>query len=282
MSPVPAVALHLNSAPMTQADQLSPILNRVVPHPPWEDPRTLRLPGISPLDMADWLWVLDSYAGQMAERERLLAEAPALVHALPAAAMPAARELYDLVLGQLAARGDFRRDGEIMQCPDGRRVRLDRAAPLLTLGRLVQEDLCLLEKPPGGEEHLLSAAVLCFPASWTLAEKLGRPMVAIHRPVREYDAELARRVQRLLDGVRPERPLWRANRHHYRDFALFHPMREGEVRAETDGQAPYLRSERQCLLRLPQTGAVVFSIHTMLLRRALPPGAVAEEATGAG
>ena len=34
------------------------------------------------------------------------------------------------------------------------------------------------------------------------------------------------------------------------------------------GEAPFLRSERQCILRLPQSGAVVFSIHTYVLARA--------------
>ena len=28
---------------------------------------------------------------------------------------------------------------------------------------------------------------------------------------------------------------------------------------------PYIRSERQCLVRLPKTGAVVFSIHTRVI-----------------
>jgi hypothetical protein len=38
----------------------------------------------------------------------------------------------------------------------------------------------------------------------------------------------------------------------------------------------YLRSERQCLLRLPETRAVVFTIHTyVLLRSDLPPDAEA-------
>jgi len=33
------------------------------------------------------------------------------------------------------------------------------------------------------------------------------------------------------------------------------------------GSAPYLRSERQSILRLPDTGAVVFSIHTYVVAR---------------
>ena len=93
--------------------------------------------------------------------------------------------------------------------PDGVRVPLDRADPMATLGHLVQEDLCLMEKR--GQQHVLTAAVLCFPASWRLADKIGRPLTAIHAPVAEYDDALARRVQRLFDGVQPGRPLWRFN-----------------------------------------------------------------------
>nr|MDA3888584.1 DUF3445 domain-containing protein [Allgaiera sp.] len=52
----------------------------------------------------------------------------------------------------------------------------------------------------------------------------------------------------------------------YADAALHHPRSEAAPRERPVGEAPYLRSERQCLLRLPKTGAVVFSIHTYLLR----------------
>ncbi|WP_068115434.1 heme-dependent oxidative N-demethylase family protein [Tropicimonas marinistellae] len=257
---------------MDQAATSTPILNRVVPRPPWDEPRTRRLPGISPLDMEDWIWVLDSYPGQMAERERLLYSVPDLVHALPADAMPAALELYDFVVAQLLERTDFRKEDEYMRCPDGRRVHLDRSAPLLTLARLVQEDLCLLLKPSGGKEHLLAAAVLCFPASWTLAEKLGRPMTAIHGPVAAYDDALSRRVQRLLDGVQPNRPLWRANMLWYHEPALFQPRSERDSQRVDAESATFLRSERQCLFRLPESNAVVFSIHTIVMER----GAVAK------
>ncbi len=230
-------------------------------------PQAGRLPGIAPIEMSDWLWQLDSYAAQMAAREGLLAERPDKVHALLPEAEHAAQELFDLVLLQLEHRTAFRREGASMRCPDGRRVPLDRAAPLLTLGRLVQEDLCLLQKPVGAEEHLLVGAVLCFPASWTLAEKIGRPMLAIHRPVQSYDETLARRVARLLDGVRPGRPLARSNALFYDDPALYQPRSEADPRPVGGPSAPFFRSERQCLLRLPESGAVAFSIHTILLAR---------------
>lgn len=244
-----------------------PILNRHLPRRPWLLPHAHRLPGTAPVAPDDWLWQLDSYPAQMAERERLLAERREAVLALAPGAEAAARELYDEALGLLKSRPGFTQEAGTMRCPDGRSVPLDRDAPLETLGRIVQEDLCLLVKPDGADEHLLAGAVLCFPASWTLAEKLGRPLGAIHTPVRAYDAVLAARVQRLLDGIRPGRPLSRCNALFYDDPALFQPRTESDPRPAGGTEARFFRSERQCLLRLPETGAVVFSIHTILLER---------------
>lgn len=235
------------------------ILQDHIPHRPWDDPRLTRLPGIQPLDPADWLRRDEAYAAQMAERDRLIATRPEAVHALTLRGEAAAAELYAHVLAQLEGP---RVEGALIR-PDGVAVPLDPTRPLLTLGRLVQEDLCLLEEDGG--EHVLTGAILCFPASWTLAEKIGRPLTGIHTPVAVYDEGLARRVQRLFDAIRPEQPLWRANALLYEDPALHQPRREGESRPRP-GQRDFLRSERQCLLRLPQTRAVVFSIHTYVLR----------------
>jgi hypothetical protein len=97
-----------------------------------------------------------------------------------------------------------------------------------------------------------------------LGEKLGRPLLGIHIPVASYDPDLARRVQRLFDAIRPEQPLWRANALVYRDPTLHQPRRENAPRTDRRGGS-YVRSERQCLLRLPETRAVVFSIHTYVV-----------------
>jgi len=115
---------------------------------------------------------------------------------------------------------------------------------------------------------------LCFPASWTLAEKLGRAMVRIHAPVPEYDENIARRVQRVLEGVQVGRPMWRMNHNLYASAELFHPRAEAAPRVDAVPQ--YVRAERQCLLRLPKTGAVLFTIHTYVMAlEALAPDALA-------
>lgn len=238
------------------------VLQSSLPFAPWADPRTRRLPGILPLDMADWLRVDDAYAAQMALRGRLLAERPAEVIGETTQAAPAVAELYDFVLDRLPE--GFSRQGDVVTRPDGAMVTLDPARKLWTLGHLVQEDLCLMEEDGAGE-HLLSAAVLCFPAGWTLHEKLGRAMMRIHLPVQKYTEDVGKRVQRLMDAVRVENPLWRANAHHSR-APLFNPLREDAPKDTTaQGEMPFIRSERQCLIRLPQTQAVLFSIHTYLV-----------------
>ncbi|GGD98716.1 Protein of unknown function [Gemmobacter megaterium] len=240
---------------------MAPILQRRLPQMPWMQPATARLPGIQPVAPGDWLRVDEAFAGQMAERDRLIRTCPETVHALMAPAQEAASELLELVLPQLPALGHHMGHGSVTR-PDGVTVPLDRAAPLLTLGRLVQEDFCI--HLPQGSEHALMAAILCFPASWTLAEKIGRPLTGIHTPVAVYDAALAARVQRLFDAIRPEQPLWRANALLYEDPSLHQPRREGEERPRPQSRN-YLRTERQCLVRLEKTRAVVFSIHTSIV-----------------
>ncbi|MBP0481070.1 heme-dependent oxidative N-demethylase family protein [Sagittula salina] len=237
-------------------------------HIPYDISEPHRLPGVAPFEMADWLCADEAYAGQMGERLRLLTTQRETVVAEDPAARPAALELLDLVLANLP--GGFAHEDDTVLCPDGRRETLDRRDPLGTLGRLVQQDLCVMEKR--GAEHVLTAAVLCFPASWRLSEKFLRPLTGIHVPVKPYDTGLAKRVQRLFDGVQEGRPLWRMNALPYGDAALHQPRGEAAPRQEVDPlRAPFLRSERQCLVRLPKTRAVVFSIHTRVVRRRLDP-----------
>ncbi len=238
------------------------ILQARLPFLPWLDPRTARLPGVLPLEGEDWLQRDDAYAGQMAVRDRLIAGMPEVVVAVRPEGRAAAEELYDLVLARLTAVDGYRVGvGSVMR-PDGVAVTLDRANPLATLGRLVQEDLCLLERQ--GDEHVLTGAVLCFPSSWSLAEKLGRPLGSIHRTVKTYDPELARRVQRMFDVIRVGQPLWRMNALIYADPDLHQPGYEAAPRTERR-TGRFVRSERQCFVRLPTTGAVLFAIHTYVV-----------------
>jgi len=194
----------------------------------------------------------------MAYRAQLLATQRAAVLYETDQTRDVAAEVLEEALNILPGLG-FVVSATKVTCPDGRTVPINRAAPLQTLGHLVQEDICVLQKQ--GAEHVMIAAVLCFPASWRLAEKINRPLTVIHTPVPEYDAQIAARVQRLFDGVQVGRPLWRYNRLPYADAELHQPYKRVD-----EEPMPFTRSERQCILRMPVSGAVVFTIHTHVVR----------------
>lgn len=240
-----------------------PIMHDHLPSAPWMAEATRRLPGVQPVAMSDWLIRDERYAEQMALRDHLLAVLRARVFECQTGAEAACAELRDLVVAHLP--DGFAQRGRAITRPDGVVIDLDADHPLIVTARLVQEDLCILTHDAAQGEHLLSAAVLCFPASWTLAEKIGRPLSAIHIPVEKYDDAMAKRVQRLFDMVRVAQPLWRQNALFYQNPALFQPASEAQPRKTPERRPEFLRSERQVILRLPVTGAMVFSIHTWVL-----------------
>ncbi len=239
------------------------ICQNALPVKPWLLDPARRLPGLSPVGPGEWLQVDDAYSAQIGYKGRIIAEQGDQVCRVADQAGAAATELLARILDELRQMPGFSVEADRVTCPDGRRVALDRARPLQTCGALVQEDLCILQKQ--GDEHVLTAALLCFPASWSLAQKFMRPLTAIHAPVDVYDDNIAKRVQRLFDGIQVARPIWRANFLVYSDPDLFQPRTEEDRRkVDTDGPK-WVRVERQSLLKLEQTGAVVFSIHTYIV-----------------
>ncbi|MEM6579103.1 MAG: DUF3445 domain-containing protein [Pseudomonadota bacterium] len=236
------------------------ILHTSIPY----DTSARRLPGVRGLDPRDWLHRDEVFAEQMAARDHLLATRYADVVALRPGAEDLCRALMRFVLNWLDRHdAGYRIEAQTAHRPDGVTVPLDMSDPLRSLGRLVQEDFCLLTREE--EEHVLTAAVVCFPAGWRLADKIGRPLAAIHAPVPDYVPVLAQRVQRLFDAVTVEQPLWRFNALPYAGPDLFQPNKK----AARPGELPrFFRSERQSILRLPgaTAEACVFSIHTYVCR----------------
>lgn len=236
------------------------------PFTPFMSGPSKTLPGIAPMDMADWLHRDEAYAEQMAYRDKLLKTQRDVVLGIRLEAAGPAGELLDLIKSTLAQDPDHQINGDMMIRPDGARVPLTGDHPLAIIGRLAQEDFCILWKPEDNPEHILIGAVLCFPSRWLLAEKMGRPMIGIHDRVPNYDDNIAKRVQRLFDALSPDRPLVRANWLVHTSPELHQPLTE-EAKAKWE-KAPsdrfWLRTERQSLLRLPHSGAVVFTIKTCI------------------
>lgn len=246
------------------------ILQRSLPLKPWMDERTRHLPGLSPISTAHWLAVDEVFASQLALRERLMDERRAKVYEAIPQSENAATELLACLVNELPSQTDpvqtgYEKRVHGLQRPDGKQVDLHSDEPLCVAGRLVQEDLLILEKHEKFGTYILTAGILCFPASWTLSEKIGRPLDVIHKPVASYSDDIAKRVTRIFDGIRSEQPLMRANFLIYTDPDLFQPRREREEKPIIPGLPRYVRVERQTLRRLPDTGAIVFAIHTYIV-----------------
>lgn len=224
-----------------------------------------RLPSMRPV-AGQWLTLDGAYGAQMALRRRLLQSCEADVYAQTPDGLAAACGFVATALDALP--DGFVRTGDHVCCPDGHEMTIDWHAPLRSIGAVLQQDVCILERR--GDQHVLTGAVLCFPASWTLAQKIGKPLTTIHNPVAEYDSAIATRVQRFCDGVQQGRPMWRANLLRYTEPHLHQPRPENDPRPVVQLDAPYLRSERQTVLRLPQPDAVAFVIHTTVVAADAP------------
>jgi len=220
------------------------VLQRRIPYPA-SSPRAL--PSLQTLEPKDWLIFDEAEAQQLALRKELLATRRAEVLAALPGTQAAQQEAVEMICAHL--RHDH--------------GRAPQAGAFEDLAGLIQEDVVILEKR--GAAHVMVAALLCFPASWRLGEKIGRPMAVIHEPVADIGPRMDRQIERVFDAVRVERPLWRYNALWYEDPALFQPRSETETRPK--GAARFLRSERQCLVRMPRTGCVMFTIHTYLLAK---------------
>ncbi|TGQ25043.1 heme-dependent oxidative N-demethylase subunit alpha family protein, partial [Mesorhizobium sp. M4B.F.Ca.ET.214.01.1.1] len=74
-------------------------------------------------------------------------------------------------------------------------------APLVAASLLVQEDLILMRRDVSGWR--LAAGSLCFPSSWALTEKFGKPLQQIHAPVPGFGpgTRPADLINRMFDGL---------------------------------------------------------------------------------
>jgi hypothetical protein len=239
---------------------------------PFLDPPYRMTMGLLPLDPAEWILVVGDFGADIAERERLLAERHAEVFAALPGSEAGSREALALLARHLREqhpdryRGD---DTRLTRLHDGRVFDLDGSAlhPLDLAGRLVQEDLCLMR--PEGDSWMLTAASLCFPTRWRLADKIGRPLAPIHVPVPGFDKTLGTAVERFFQRLAPGKSVWRANWGLIDDPALFQPTghyRNGGaagITAANAGETIWLRVERQTLRRLPETGDILFTIRIL-------------------
>ena len=131
--------------------------------------------------------------------------------------------------------------------------------------RAHHEDMCLLTLRAGEEQYRLVGAAVAWPSDWTPADKMGLPLRALHKPIQGYEEQLASGVDHFMAKLKPGAIYGRCNwfiaaTDEKRWVAEPPEQAFARVTADNAGETLFVRSERQTLRRLPQTGAILFTI----------------------
>ena len=247
-------------------------------HTPYDGSSKLFTIGLKPLDPDKWIEVDEHLKPYLAEKRRLYADIPERVFVEEAGTRDAQREVLDLLGPHLLAKFPdlYRRADAGIEAigVTGDTAGDAEEAPLVAASLLVQEDLILMRRDDSGWR--LAAGSLCFPSSWSLVEKFGRPLQQIHAPVPGFgpgtrSAELINRMFDGLQGQAVERYNWSIQA----DDALYHPLSNVE-RIDRATNRPtrfpdvdvnahaFIRVERQTLRKLPVSRDILFTIRIHL------------------
>lgn len=159
------------------------------------------------------------------------------------------------------------RNGKINQQQNTDSILME-AVTLDWLGRTLQEDFAIMQNDPSRGYPLIAGCV-CFPSGWTIREKVGQSILAIHEGVPDFDTALHPATQRLMQRLKPERTVYRTNWGIRPSPQLDQSPRHAPyLQAETEkitgdnaGTRCFFRVEFQTLTRLT-CGDIVFMIRT--------------------
>ncbi|MFN7056654.1 heme-dependent oxidative N-demethylase family protein [Hyphomonas sp.] len=225
---------------------------RTPPYLPFLNGPLSLAPGLKPIEASHWLdpdtekdvWLDDKRTLMRKRRRDVFAARPGTEEAMAEAA-------------------------EQVLAFSGSRARGDWPTPLEKAASAVSDDLCLMMREGYGFWRL-EAASLCAPTFWRLDEKLGEPLAGLHGPVPGANPDMVGRVRRMFDALRPGQVLERFNWTVQPGPERFTPSQEaykrlaGILTEEGALAALWLRVERQTISKLPQTGAVLFTIRVAI------------------
>lgn len=257
-------------------------------HTPYDGSSKLFQIGLRQLDLKNWIEVDNSFDFQLAEKRRIQAEHGPRVFVAEEGAEDAQAEVLALIAGHLPARFPerYRKEGDrliVAGHPELDDLMASDLPPLKRASLLVQEDLILMRR--GVDGWRLAAGSLCFPSSWVLTEKLGKPMSRIHEPVPGFGpgTRNAGLIDRMFDRLQVSHPVERFNWSIQSGDALYHPLSNVERIDRATGRpmrfpdadaaaAAFIRVERQTLRKLPASGDILFTIRIHLDPMALLKG----------
>lgn len=236
--------------------------------------------GLTPIQPGDWLREDGDYKTELAEKHHLMTQRPQDVFEARPTSAAVAEELLRTIADELTQAHPkmFQRNGDVItntQTGDTWDISHTNPAdvlehPLVKAGRMVQEDLILMEKNPTSGKIEFTAGYVSFPSRWNFREKMGENIWGVHQPVPDLNAQAGISIEAMLERMLPTKPLWRINwsvhdlpdMHQLVSSNTCHKAQPTTITADNAGDTLWLRVERQTLRKLPISNAVVFALKT--------------------
>lgn len=215
--------------------------------------------GLRAMELAKWIEIDENYEVEIAQKKDLLSTKHDQVFAALPQGDLGSQETLEKLIDYLPKHFPDKFPAQITQD--------ENIHPLEAASLLVQEDLVIMS--PQDNQWVLTAASVCFPSRWDLAEKVGADLHQIHDPVPHYEERIGSATDAMFNKITSDRPVWRINWTVLDSPELFQPAPTGrKARShlahdlETFAQVTYFRTERQTLWKLPKSGDVLFTIRT--------------------
>ncbi|MCJ1461413.1 hypothetical protein MMC07_000010 [Pseudocyphellaria aurata] len=234
--------------------------------------------------LGHWLAVDDQYRIEHHMRSTLLDHRKSQVLQCRPGSEVACKEVLDLVVDYLTRTypTQFRHQAcatggdlvEVVATGEVFRINapFDGLAPLEVAARLAMEDFNILIK---GEDnvHYLEASATLFPVGWSVSDRIGWSLARLHSMVPRWQEKIGQAVERFFSRISPASPMERSNffvqvtepTQSLQDLLCQLEPLEGNPKPTRPDDVIF-RWERQIFQRLPQSGAVLFSVKTSLTK----------------
>ncbi|KAF3928829.1 hypothetical protein AA313_de0206903 [Arthrobotrys entomopaga] len=235
--------------------------------------------GLEKCDPNDLFLLDSSYLARIALRKDLVVRYPDTLGA-SLLATEAIKELYKFIFHHLSSRFPELFIINAIELTFNNNVSGDThplqpenpLAALKAMASTVEEDVLVLMKNPEEEVYRLRAFAGCFPNGFAWSQKMGMAMSEIHDPVPLFKEKLGFSVNRFFGKLEVGRWVkrfnWTVSIHDQLCSLTANHIYQGEEFPEklesVNLDECYLRVERQVLLRLPLSRAIVFFVKTYM------------------
>lgn len=250
---------------------------RLPHHRPFRTARAAFEIGLKPMPFETWLETGPDHPVFMTAKRARLQGLPPLFYGTLPSSRAAQAELLDLAAAHLVKDhgGDFAiEQGWLHDHIDNSRHKLASGEPLDVLGRILEEDFILIDRVEGAD--IIVAASNAYTTSGRIVSSVGRSMRFAHEFVPGLNDQLGARIDRVLGNVQANAPVVRFNWVLTTIADRLFPEGAHEANVESSARAArmleddfrragdklWIRVERQTFVRLPETRALAFGIHT--------------------